>query len=147
MKSFAKDALIDLDLRIQKMNDVFFENNDIFIQKENSLVPWVKIFTKTAYKELTDCPKNLREKLYMYIEITEKTMLNFYKPDKINIAMFGNYLPHLHVHIIARFKDDEFFPESMWGKKQRESNLTLPDFEEFKKILIKNLSHTPFNMD
>lgn len=36
--------------------------------------------------------------------------------------------------------NDDFFPESMWGKKQRDSKLILPDFNEFTKILIKNLN-------
>jgi diadenosine tetraphosphate (Ap4A) HIT family hydrolase len=122
------------------MDEIVFENSDIVIKKENSSIPWVKIFTKIHYKELTDCPEELRKKLYKYMEITEKSMLSFYSPEKINIAIFGNYLQHLHIHIMARFKDDEFFPESMWGKKQRESSLNLPSFEEFKNILIKAIT-------
>ena len=45
-------------------------------------------------------------------------MIDFYHPEKINIAMFGNYLPKLHVHVMARFKEDSHFPESMWGKNK-----------------------------
>ena len=121
------------------MEEIVFENEDFIIKREYSQVPWIKIFTKIPYKELTDVPNELRKKLYAFMEIAEKTMLSFYKPEKINIAIFGNYLPHLHVHVIARFKNDNFFPESMWGKKQRDNTLVLPDFENFKKELIKNL--------
>ena len=59
-------------------------------------------------------------------------------PDKINIASFGNYVPHVHFHIMARFKEDSFFPEPMWGKKQREANLDLPSFEIFIDKLKKD---------
>ena len=67
----------------------------------------------------------------------KKEMLEYFKPDKINIASFGNYVPHVHFHIMARFKEDSFFPEPMWGKKQRDANLKLPSFEEFYEILKK----------
>ena len=66
-------------------------------------------------------------------------MRKFYNPDKINIASFANYVPRVHFHIQARFKNDSFFPESMWGKKQRNADLNLPNFNEFCEILNANL--------
>ncbi|MCB4755235.1 MAG: HIT family protein, partial [Sulfurovum sp.] len=46
---------------------------------------------------------------------------------------------HVHWHIMARFKEDSFFPEPMWGKKQRESRLSLPSFEIFYNMLRQKL--------
>lgn len=40
-------------------------------------------------------------------------------------------MPHVHWHIMARFAEDSYFPEPMWGEKQREANLTLPSMETF----------------
>ena len=37
-------------------------------------------------------------------------------PDKINLASFGNLVPHLHWHVIPRWRDDRHFPESVWGR-------------------------------
>jgi diadenosine tetraphosphate (Ap4A) HIT family hydrolase len=67
-------------------------------------------------------------------------MITYYNPKKINIAMFGNYLPHLHIHVMARFEEDSYFPEPMWGKKQREGHLSLPPLKKF----IENLQQ-PLN--
>lgn len=121
------------------MDKHIFKNEFVTIYKEESHIPWLKIFTTQKYKELTDCPKELRDKLYLCVEATEKLMRNYYQPAKINIAMFGNYVPHLHIHIMARFENDAFFPESMWGKQQREPTLTLPDEKAFFKELVKEL--------
>ena len=66
-------------------------------------------------------------------------MRKFYNPTKINIASFANYVPRVHFHVMARFESDSFFPESMWGKKQREGELNLPDFAEFSQILALEL--------
>ena len=102
------------------------------IKIEKSQIPWLKIFTIKPYKELSDLPKPLRYELYDLVNEIEAKMIKFYNPDKINIASFGNYLPHLHIHIQARFKSDEYFPESMWGNKQRENIcLDLPKIEDF----------------
>ncbi len=38
------------------------------------------------------------------------------KPDKLNVAALGNKVPQLHIHHIARFKDDPAWPQPVWGK-------------------------------
>lgn len=121
------------------MEKVVFENEFVKIVKENSHIPWLKIFTTKPYIELSDCPKELREKLYLCMETIEIAMRNYYKPKKINIAIFGNYVPHLHIHVMARFENDGFFPESLWGKKQSEPTLELPDEKLFLKGVVREL--------
>jgi len=116
-----------------------YENSLLYIVKEDSEIPWLKIFSKQNCKELSDCDKQTRERLFNVVLIVEKTMIEYYKPEKINIAIFGNYLPKLHIHIMARFKNDSHFPEPMWGKKQRDSKLKLPDFDTFIKLLLEKL--------
>ena len=120
------------------MNKIY-QNADIYIEKEESEIPWVKIFTQTPYKELTDCPEALRQKLYHCCETVERVMREYYAPTKINIASFGNYVPHVHIHVMARFEEDSYFPEPMWGKKRRNGCLNLPDFNGFQKRLVQAL--------
>ncbi len=116
----------------------FYADEDFFIEVEESEIPWLKIFTKKPYKELSEL--SIKEKLALFrlLDIIEVEMITYYAPDKINIASFGNYLPHLHFHIMARFKDDSYFPEPMWGKKQREGKLKLKSFDIFlDKLRLK----------
>ena len=35
--------------------------------------------------------------------------------DKINIAALGNMVEQLHIHIVARFKDDAAWPQPVWN--------------------------------
>lgn len=39
-----------------------------------------------------------------------------FRPDKLNIATLGNLVPQLHVHHIARFRDDALWPGPVWGR-------------------------------
>ena len=116
---------------------IIFKNDLIKIEIENSEIPWLKIFTNESIKEFSQCNDGTKKEIWKYLDIIEKEMINYFNPDKINIASFGNYVPHVHFHIMARFKNDSFFPEPMWGKKQREANLNLPSFEEFYENLKK----------
>ncbi len=116
---------------------LIFKNDLIKIEIEASEIPWLKIFTIENIKEFSQCDSQTKQEIFKYLDIIEKEMLDYFKPKKINIASFGNYVPHVHFHIMARFEEDSYFPEPMWGKKQREANLNLPSFENFYEILKK----------
>jgi len=92
------------------MNMLIYEENEIYIEKEDSEIPWVKIFTKEPYKELGDLPKELRLRLWEIYDIVEREMKLYYKPKKINMASFANMLPRVHIHVMARFEEDSYFP-------------------------------------
>ena len=116
-----------------------YENKRVKIEIEESEIPWLKIFTQEPYKEMSDAPQSLRHEIYSLLDIIEKEMIDYYAPDKINIASFGNYLPHLHWHIMARFREDSYFPEPMWGEKQRVSKLSLPPMDRFIKRVVSKI--------
>ena len=116
-----------------------YETETLSIEIEPSEIPWLKIFTKDPYKEMSEVPQPVKEEIYRLLDTIEKEMITYYAPDKINIASFGNYLPHVHWHIMARFKEDSYFPEPMWGEKQREGALNLPKMEDFLLHLQKAL--------
>jgi len=118
---------------------LLYENKHIKIEIEPSEIPWLKLFTQHPYKEMSELPGELKFEIYYLLDMIEKEMLNYYSPKKINIASFGNYMPHVHWHIMARFEEDSYYPEPMWGTKQRESNLDLPSFETFCEKLKRKI--------
>lgn len=69
--------------------------------------------------EMTDLTPADRHHLFAVVLATETALRVLMRPDKINLASFGNFVPHLHWHVIPRFADDRHFPESVWGAAQR----------------------------
>ncbi|WP_096028490.1 HIT family protein [Campylobacter lanienae] len=118
---------------------MIYSDEFIYIEVEPNTLPWVKIFTKGEFKEISHCDDDTRKRLFEAALECEKAMIEFYNPDKINWASFANYLPRVHIHIQARFRNDEFFPESLWGKKQRDSVIRDIKIDEFSKFLNSRL--------
>jgi len=72
--------------------------------------------------EMSELSLDQRSRLLHIVFLIEKIMIEVMQADKINLAALGNMVPHLHWHIIPRFKEDVFFPGSVWSEKQRGSN-------------------------
>lgn len=118
---------------------IIYEDKWVKIETEESEIPWLKIFALKSCKEMTDCDSETRQRIWQLLDMIERHMLDYYQPDKINIASFANYVPQVHWHIMARFKEDSYFPEPMWGARQREANLELPSFAVFIDSLKQKL--------
>jgi len=116
-----------------------FENELIYVEVHESEIPWVKIFTQKVHKELSGCDEDTRNAIFQAALLIEKEMLSYFKPEKINWASFGNMLPHVHMHIQARFREDSYFPESMWGAKQREFAAQFPPLKPFLESLAQKM--------
>ncbi|MFC4728214.1 HIT family protein [Coralloluteibacterium thermophilus] len=37
------------------------------------------------------------------------------RPERINVGALGNVVPQLHVHVVARFRNDPAWPGPVWG--------------------------------
>ncbi|UOD51709.1 HIT family protein [Orrella daihaiensis] len=65
--------------------------------------------------EMTDLPNPQRQALMQVVFTVEVTMREILHPDKVNLASLGNQVPHLHWHVIPRWRDDATFPGSIWS--------------------------------
>ncbi len=69
--------------------------------------------------EMTDLESGERDRLMNVVFAVERVVRELYRPDKVNLASFGNQVPHVHWHVIPRYRDDPHFPEPAWGAAQR----------------------------
>lgn len=69
--------------------------------------------------EMTDLPVMDRNYLMGVVWTVEQVLREMTGAHKINLASLGNYVPHLHWHVIPRFSDDRHFPEPIWGEPRR----------------------------
>ncbi|HYC35807.1 MAG TPA: HIT family protein [Usitatibacter sp.] len=71
-------------------------------------------------REMTDLEPGERDALMAVVFAIEKVVRETMRPDKMNLASLGNMTPHVHWHVIPRFRDDRHFPTPIWAAAQRE---------------------------
>lgn len=72
-------------------------------------------------KEMSDLNPTEQNRLMRTVFAVESALRETLKPDKINLASLGNMVPHLHWHVIPRFKHDTHFPNPIWGVAMRDN--------------------------
>jgi diadenosine tetraphosphate (Ap4A) HIT family hydrolase len=78
-----------------------------------------RVIWRDHVKEVTDLDELDRMLLMDVLWQVEQVVREVMQPEKVNLASFGNVVPHLHWHVIPRFTDDVHFPQPVWGEAQR----------------------------
>jgi len=65
--------------------------------------------------EIIDLDASDQAALMGEIELAARALKVVTRCDKLNVAALGNTVPQLHVHIIARFRDDAAGARPVWG--------------------------------
>lgn len=89
-----KDGDLDWFLLIPKKNDIF---------------------------EIYELDESDQLLLLYEINHVSKLLVDTKTPDKLNVAAIGNIVPQLHIHIIARYKDDRAWPNPIWGTNSKKT--------------------------
>jgi diadenosine tetraphosphate (Ap4A) HIT family hydrolase len=72
-------------------------------------------------REMTELPDADRVRLMAVVFAVEEVMRATMRPDKVNLASLGNMTPHVHWHVIPRYREDRHFPGPVWAAPQREA--------------------------
>jgi diadenosine tetraphosphate (Ap4A) HIT family hydrolase len=99
----ADTALVcDLALsRVLAMNDANF--------------PWLILVPRRAgVSEIFDLGAE-QATLLNEMSLVSRVLKDVTHCDKLNVAAIGNVVPQLHLHIVARRKDDAVWPKPAWG--------------------------------
>jgi len=67
--------------------------------------------------EMTDLSAAERARLMDAVFAAETALREVLAPDKINLASLGNVVPHIHWHVIPRYRDDPHFPRPIWARR------------------------------
>lgn len=128
-----------------KNENIVWKNNKFrVIQVDDPNFPgYFRIIWNSHVAEMSDLSDEDRALLQKALLAVEKVIRSQMQPDKINWAQFGNMVPHLHWHVIARYRDDSHFPESIWGSKQREmSKDRLQALKSIANLTAQTISNT-----
>ncbi len=91
----------------------------ILLVDDGNLPGFCRVVLNSHVAEMTDLPADDRNALMEVVWLVEQAVRDAMQPDKVNLATLGNMVPHLHWHIIPRYKDDATFPDAIWAAPRR----------------------------
>jgi diadenosine tetraphosphate (Ap4A) HIT family hydrolase len=71
--------------------------------------------------EMADLSPAEQERLMAVVFAVEAAVRETMRAEKMNLASLGNMTPHVHWHVIPRFRDDRHFPTPIWGTPKRDA--------------------------
>jgi diadenosine tetraphosphate (Ap4A) HIT family hydrolase len=81
--------------------------------------PWLIVVPRRAgVSEIIDLGDE-QALLMSEISLVSQALKDETRCDKLNVAAIGNMVPQLHIHIVARRKDDAAWPKPVWGAVPR----------------------------
>ena len=121
-KNFLKDSYHITDLKLCSVRLI-----------NNSKFPWIILIpNRKKISDITELKPQDQTLLMKEIVFCSKIIKKIFKTSKLNVEKIGNIVPQLHIHIIARSRNDSSWPLSVWvvkGKPYSKKSL--------KEVLIK----------
>lgn len=78
-----------------------------------------RVIWKHHVREMSDLDAVAQRHLLEVVLATEIAVRELQQPDKMNLASLGNVVPHLHWHVIPRWRNDSHFPAPIWAAAVR----------------------------
>ena len=93
-----------------------------FLLMNDRRYPWLILVPRyNGLSEIHDLRDKDQSALISEITVATRAVEKLFQPEKINVAALGNMVSQLHIHVIARFKEDEAWPNPVWGIGKGES--------------------------
>ena len=102
----------------QVVNRLWLELDRIGADLAKELLPLLEALSPgereafLAGQYTTDALKALKDE----IDQAARVLRALFRPHKLNVAALGNLVPQLHVHVIARYREDPAWPAPVWGR-------------------------------
>ena len=111
--------------------------------KNNAQYPWFILVPRVAFvRDIDELEREARHRLIDEIAQLSSLVRRHFKPDKLNVGTLGNIVPQLHIHIVARFKNDSLWPHGIWQADIKETPYTNETLQPLLDVLRKEIAST-----
>lgn len=93
----------------------YFELCKLLLMKDENYPWFILVPDRPGITEIYQLDEDDQQQLMRESSIMAKLLVDDFNADKVNIAALGNVVPQLHVHHVARYKDDPAWPAPVWG--------------------------------
>lgn len=102
---------------------------------EPDLPGYTRVIWHKHVPEMSDLAATDQQELMKAVFLVESVQRRILAADKVNLASLGNLTPHLHWHVIPRWRDDPWFPDSIWAPRRERDETGLTSWRERHEAL------------
>ena len=113
------------ELRVAELDRCY-----VLLNRDQFFPGYTFVFTKKHVTELFHLDRETRTAVMEEVAAVAAALYKLFNPDKINYELLGNMVPHMHWHIVPRFRSDRLWPRPIWAEPHDEVILTPAEYAE-----------------
>ena len=108
-----------------------FSNGAVYLNKNQFFYGRILYVLNEHWVDISEIPPSVFSETSQHLHILSRIIKSSMKADLINVASLGNHVPHMHWHIIPRYKNDSCWGNPPWP--HGEAILPEDEFDNLKK--------------
>ena len=122
------------DLRIAEL-----EQCRVLLNRDQFFPGYTFVFSREHVTELFHLDRDRRTAVMEEVASVASALYTLFRADKINYELLGNMVPHMHWHIVPRFRGDPLWPRPIWAEPHKELQLVAEGYGERIELIRKAL--------
>jgi diadenosine tetraphosphate (Ap4A) HIT family hydrolase len=115
----------EADLRIAEL-----EHSYLILNRDQFFPGYCLLVTKQHQTELFHLDQPARQGLMEEVSRVAQALATYFQPDKLNYELLGNMVPHIHWHLVPRFRSEPLWPRPIWSEPHQELLLSAEQYRE-----------------
>lgn len=111
------------ELRIAELEHCF-----VMLNRDQFFPGYAFVFTKEHVTELFHLEQSVRMAVMEEVSAVAAALYSLFRPDKMNYELLGNMVPHMHWHLVPRFRSDRLWPRPIWAEPHAEAILSAGEY-------------------
>ncbi|MEI8355661.1 MAG: HIT family protein [Deltaproteobacteria bacterium] len=117
----------------------------VILNRDQFFQGYTFVVTKQHVTELFHLDRVARETLMEEVSRVAASLYRLFQPDKINYELLGNMVPHIHWHLIPRFRTESLWPRPIWSEPHSEQFLTTDEYAQRIGLIRELMERGPLN--
>ena len=102
----------------------------VLLNRDQFFPGYTLVFTREHVTELFHLDRDTRAAVMEEVAAVAFGLYKLFGPDKMNYELLGNMVPHMHWHLVPRFRSDRLWPRPIWAEPHDEVILTPTEYAE-----------------
>ena len=113
------------DLRVAELDRTW-----VLLNRDQFFPGYCFVVAKVHVTELFHLDSVERSAIMEEVNAVAAAVAAVFMPDKVNYELLGNMVPHMHWHVVPRFRTDPLWPRPIWSEPHEEVILTAAEYAE-----------------